>query len=149
MTVQGRDLDLCLRTFLGSSFYHLVTCHPLFIFLLLFRSRWKFEETREVFFFSPNICRVYIFYLLIWLHCLCCDIWEICCIMWNLSLRCVDSKCVGSAVTVCRLSCLHGIWDLKFPDQGLSLHPLHQKVDSFYFFLRFTYLGLCWVSVAA
>ena len=86
------------------------------------------------FFFSPNICRVYIFYLLIWLHCLCCDMWEICCIMWDLSLRCVDSKCVGSAVTVCRLSCLHGIWDLKFPDQGSSLHPLHQKVDSFYFF---------------
>lgn len=51
VTVQGRDLDLCLRTFLGSSFYHPVTCHPLFVFLLLFRSRWKFEETREVFFF--------------------------------------------------------------------------------------------------
>ena len=101
------------------------------------------------FFFSPNICRVYIFYLLIWLHCLCCDMWEICCIMWDLSLRCVDSKCVGSAVTVCRLSCLHGMWDLKFPDQGSSLHPLHQKADSFYFFLRFTYLGLWWVSVAA
>ena len=33
-------------------------------------------------------------------------------------------ECVGSGV-VHRLSCPHGTWDLKFPNQGSRLHPVH------------------------
>ena len=75
---------------------------------------------------------IYLFTCLAVLGLSCSTLRDLRCLMPDPSLWCTDSL-----VTACSLNSrgawdqlLRDMWDLKLPDQGWKLHPLHSKADS-------------------
>ena len=116
-----------------------------FVFLLLFRSRWKRGNKGSLFFF--NICRVCIFFINLAALSLCCDTWEMFRVLWDLSWSCVDSRvawaqelrCTGLVARMAR-----GI--LSFPTRDRACILCIRRRIPFILFkicLFWAVLGLC------
>ena len=102
------------------------------------------KQGKSFFFF--NICRVCIFINLAALS-LCCDTWEVCCVLWDLSWSCVDSRVAWAQELRCTglVACMaRGI--LSFPTRDRACILCIRRRIPFIFFkicLFWAVLGLC------